>query len=64
MQITEVRYQRVKNLGNYETERCELVALVDEDENPKEVFVDLRDMAEEFLDLNEDENYHDYAEGD
>ncbi len=56
MKVTEIRYQRVKNLGNYETERVEVVGLVDETETPEEIFCVLKDMAEQFLDLNEPED--------
>jgi hypothetical protein len=49
-----MRYQRVKNLGNYETERLELVATVDEDEHPKEVFFDLKETVEVLLEIDDE----------
>ena len=49
MRVTEVRFQRVKNLGNYETERCELVATVDEGEQHQDVLQTLRNEAKAFL---------------
>lgn len=33
MKIKTITYQRVKNLGNYESERMEMVAEVNEDED-------------------------------
>lgn len=57
MKITKIKYQRVKNLGNYETERVELVALIDKDEHPKEVFFELRDLIFQLLELEEEDDY-------
>lgn len=36
--ITQMSYQRVFNLGNYEAERIELVTSIDANDNIKEVF--------------------------
>jgi hypothetical protein len=54
MRIKEIKYQRVKNLGNYETERAEFVAELNEDEDPMIQIQLLRDQVEEFL-FGEDE---------
>jgi hypothetical protein len=53
MRITEIKYQRVKNLGNYETERVEMVAIVDENDDPKFVFEWLKMIVEQNLGLIE-----------
>jgi len=34
MRVKTITYQRVKSLGNYESERLEMTAQVDEDEDP------------------------------
>jgi hypothetical protein len=49
MRITEISYQRVKNLGNYETERVEMVAEVNEGEDVNTVYTYLRDMVNKAL---------------
>lgn len=40
--ITQMSYQRVFNLGNFEAERIELVASIDANDNIKEVFAWLK----------------------
>lgn len=56
MKIKQIMYQRVKNLGNYETERVELVADMDMDtENQFDVFKQLKKQAELMLELDHDE---------
>ena len=35
-------YKRIKNIGNYENESLEVVAQVEEDENPDDVFENLK----------------------
>ncbi len=52
MKIKQITYQRVKNLGNYETERVELVADIDENENQFHVFKELKEQVELMLGLN------------
>lgn len=37
MKVVKITYQRTKNLGNYESERLEATADVEEGENPGEV---------------------------
>ena len=53
MRVTEVKYQRVKSLGNYETERLEMVADVAEGEDHKKVINWLRDEVELILGVDE-----------
>lgn len=55
MRITEIRYQRVKNLGNYETERVEMVATLNEGDDPHFVFRWLQSEVEIKLGLREKE---------
>jgi hypothetical protein len=47
--IIEIKYQRVKNLGNYETERVELTALLDAEDDANEIFLALKAQALEML---------------
>lgn len=42
MIITSISYQAVKNLGNYESERLEATATVEEDENVTEATKQLK----------------------
>ncbi len=42
MKITTISYQAVKNLGNYESERLEATAQLEEGENPDDVALKLR----------------------
>ena len=51
MRIIEVRYQRVKNLGNYETERVEMVAIVGDNEDHQYVMQQLKKEVEIALEL-------------
>lgn len=55
MRITEIKYQRVKNLGNYETERVEMTGAVNENEPSDIVFRVLKQLTEKYLEL-ESEN--------
>ena len=50
MKIKTMSYQRVKNLGNYESERLEMFAELDEDEDPDTVAVQLRLHVNSILD--------------
>ena len=54
MKIKEIRYQRVKNLGNYESARCEMVAELNEDDDVEDAFAQLQLKVEKAL-KNEDE---------
>lgn len=51
MKVKTITYQRVKNLGNYESERFEMTAEVYEDESPTEVAENLKEMVEDALDI-------------
>lgn len=42
MKITKISYQAVKNLGNYESERLEAFADVEEGEDPDDAALKLR----------------------
>ena len=42
MKIKEMSYKRIRNIGNYENESLEVVAQVEEDENPDDVFEELK----------------------
>jgi len=47
--IKEITVEEVRNLGNYQTRRVGLVAIVQEEENPKEVVQQLQGMLREML---------------
>lgn len=51
MEISQITYSKVFNLGNYETETIEVTALVHFSEQAEEVYHQLRDWTvERFLD--------------
>jgi len=52
MRITEVTYEANKNLGNYETERIRLTAVVNENEDAMEVLDNLQDKSLKWLGLD------------
>ncbi|WP_009632455.1 hypothetical protein [Synechocystis sp. PCC 7509] len=54
MIITSISYQKVKNLGNYESERLEATATVGEDESVTEAVKPLRAFVDGQLTSNED----------
>lgn len=45
MKIRTITYQRVHNLGNYESERLEMVADLEDDEEAIEVFDQLKQLT-------------------
>jgi hypothetical protein len=47
--IIEIKYQRVHNLGNYETERVELTALLDAEDDANKIYLALKAQALEML---------------
>lgn len=49
MQIKTVTYQRVKNLGNYESERLEMTAEIASDENPELSAIELKALVDRLL---------------
>lgn len=49
MHLTAITYQRVKNLGNYESERFEATAHVDEGEDPDGAYEALKAYVERHL---------------
>lgn len=53
MKITTISYQRVKNLGNYESERLDMAADLDEGEDPISGANALRDLVEQQLNVRE-----------
>lgn len=50
MKYKTITYQRVKNLGNYESKRLELTAELDEDDNLEEAIEILKGKVEIALD--------------
>jgi hypothetical protein len=46
MKIKEISYERVHNLGNYETERFGAVASVDDKEDSRDAFKSLKNFVE------------------
>ncbi len=51
MQTKTITYQRVKNLGNYESERMELTAEVNEDDDVDDAIALLKQKVLDSLDL-------------
>ncbi len=49
--ITEVTYEAIKNLGNYENEKVSLKAVVNEGETAQDVLHDVQVQALTFLNL-------------
>lgn len=49
MRIKEISYERVHNLGNYETERMGVVVSIDKDEKPDKVFEKAKNYVEDCL---------------
>lgn len=43
--VTEISYRRVQNLGNYETETIEVKVSVPADEDPEDVFDNMKKWA-------------------
>jgi hypothetical protein len=54
MQIESISYQRVKNLGNYESERFEASANVVEGEDPHTAFIALKRYVEANLGIKQE----------
>ena len=54
MNIKTISYQRVKNLGNYESERLEATADVPEGEDPRVCFVRLKRYVEAQLNIEQE----------
>lgn len=49
MRISEITHERVRNLGNYESARVALTAILDEDDDPRAVFAALKVEAKKML---------------
>jgi len=62
MQFTQVSYKRVKNLGNYQSESVELVALIEPREELDDVFNALKRKACYLLNITPYQ--HDEEEGE
>ena len=54
-QIIELRYERVKNLGHYETERLSFNVILDDEDSVEEVFKSTKEAVLKLLDLVDDE---------
>ena len=55
MEVKTITYQRVKNLGNYESERLELTVELDENDKPEIAIAILRNKVLDALDIQENE---------
>ena len=53
MKITTVTYQRVKNLGNYESKRLEISAELDDADDVTEAITTLKQKVREGLNIPE-----------
>ena len=52
MKIKEMSYERVHNLGNYETERLGLIVTIDNEE-PKELFEEMKQFTKDRLNIKD-----------
>lgn len=43
--ITKITYKRIKNLGNYQSEALEAEAYINQQENPDQVFAELKEFV-------------------
>lgn len=50
MKITTITYQAVKNRGNYESERLEMTAILEEGEDPHLACLELRQRVNVWID--------------
>ena len=55
MKVKTISYQRVKNLGNYESERMEMTVEVNEDEDINLAVKTLKEYVLQGLDINPDD---------
>ena len=51
MEVKTITYQRLKNLGNYESERMELTAELNENDDVDDAIASLKNLVLESLDL-------------
>lgn len=56
MNIKTITYQRVKNLGNYESERMEMTIELDDDENVEMAIAALKDTVKKALNITDVED--------
>ncbi|MEY2833402.1 MAG: hypothetical protein RLZZ574_2661 [Cyanobacteriota bacterium] len=56
MQVRTITYQRVKNLGNYESERMEMTIELDDDENVEIAIAALKDTVKKALNITDVED--------
>lgn len=49
LEIVEVSYSTIKNLGNYENERVEMIAKVNPGQDPLQVLDQLQDLTLKWL---------------
>lgn len=55
MEIKTISYQRVKNLGNYESKRLEMTAELDSNDDVDQCAAELKNHVETALGLNQPE---------
>ena len=56
MEIKAITYQRVKNLGNYESERMEMTAELGGNDNVDQCAAELKNKVENALGLNQSQS--------
>lgn len=56
MEIKTIIYQKVKNLGNYESQRMEMIAELEEDDNVDQCVAELKNKVENALGLNQSQS--------
>ncbi|MDB9514128.1 hypothetical protein PN499_23280 [Kamptonema animale CS-326] len=50
MKVKTISVQRVKNLGNYQSERLEIIAELNDDDDPNLAVITLREKVKALLD--------------
>jgi small-conductance mechanosensitive channel len=55
MNIKTISYQRVKNIGNYESERFEMTVEINNDENVEDAIATLKAIVNKALNIAEDD---------
>lgn len=56
MQVKTISYQRVKNLGNYESERMEMTIELDDDDSVEIAIAALKDTVKKALNITDVED--------
>lgn len=53
LNVTEITYSRLRNLGNYENEKLDITVHVNENESPENIVKKLRELVKQYLNIKE-----------